>query len=139
MHNRSNAPAIGCFPMARSALHCSAAFKADTDDMRESPFILLTERLLGKGCSVRIFDRNVNMSMLTGANRDYVTDVIPHIANLFVDSMEDALRDADIVLMTAFSPDYLQAYEMMGSGQILLDFAFVPQMRRHANYDGVNW
>jgi hypothetical protein len=41
--------------------------------------------------------------------------------------------------MTAFSPDYLQAYEMMGSGQILLDFAFVPQMRRHANYDGVNW
>jgi GDP-mannose 6-dehydrogenase len=118
-------------------LGCS--FKADTDDMRESPFILLTERLLGKGCSVRIFDRNVNMSMLTGANRDYVTDVIPHIANLFVDSMEDALRDADIVLMTAFSPDYLQAYEMMGSGQILLDFAFVPQMRRHANYDGVNW
>jgi GDP-mannose 6-dehydrogenase len=118
-------------------LGCS--FKADTDDMRESPFILLTERLLGKGCSVRIFDKNVNVSMLMGANRDYVTDVIPHIASLFVDSMEEAVRDADIVLMTAFSPDYLEASEMMGSDQILLDFAYVPQMREHARYDGVNW
>jgi GDP-mannose 6-dehydrogenase len=118
-------------------LGCS--FKADTDDMRESPFILLTERLLGKGCSVRIFDKNVNVSMLMGANRDYVTDVIPHIASLFVDSMEEAVKDADIVLMTAFSPDYLDATEMMDSDQILLDFAYVPQVREHARYDGVNW
>jgi GDP-mannose 6-dehydrogenase len=118
-------------------LGCS--FKANTDDMRESPFILLTERLLGKGCSIRIFDRNVNVSMLMGANRDYVTDVIPHIASLFVDSMEEAVKDADIVLMTAFSPDYLEAVEMMDPDQVLLDFAFVPQMREHARYDGVNW
>jgi GDP-mannose 6-dehydrogenase len=118
-------------------LGCS--FKADTDDMRESPFILLTKRLLGKGCSIRIFDRNVNVSMLMGANRDYVTDVIPHIASLFVDSMEDAVRNADIVLMTAFSPDYLEASGMMDPEQILLDFAFVPQMQDHARYDGANW
>ncbi|HEY3637463.1 MAG TPA: UDP-glucose/GDP-mannose dehydrogenase family protein [Rhizomicrobium sp.] len=118
-------------------LGCS--FKADTDDMRESPFILLTERLLGKGCSIRIYDKNVNVSMLMGANRDYVTDVIPHIASLFVDSMEDAVRDADVVLMTAFSPDYLDAPELMEPEQILLDFAYVPQMREHAGYDGVNW
>jgi len=118
-------------------LGCS--FKSDTDDMRESPFILLTERLLGKGCTIRIYDRNVRLSMLMGANRDYVTEVIPHIASLFVESMEEAVKDADIVLMTAFSPDYLEAQEMMDEGQILLDFAFVPQMRSHARYDGVNW
>lgn len=118
-------------------LGCS--FKADTDDMRESPFILLTERLLGKGCSVRIFDKNVNVSMLMGANKEYVTDVIPHIASLFVDSMEEAVKDADVVLMTAFSPDYFEAAELMDSEQILLDFAFVPQMRNHTRYDGVNW
>ncbi|HEY6578736.1 MAG TPA: nucleotide sugar dehydrogenase [Rhizomicrobium sp.] len=118
-------------------LGCS--FKSETDDMRESPFILLTERLLGKGCSVRIFDKNVRLSMLMGANRAYVTEVIPHIASLFVDSMEEALKDADIVLMTAYSPDYLEAPELMDAGQILLDFAFVPQMRAHARYDGVNW
>ncbi len=118
-------------------LGCS--FKSHTDDMRESPFILLTERLLGKGCSIRIFDRNVRLSMLMGANREYVTDVIPHIANLFVDTLEEAVKDAEIVLMTAFSPDYLEASELMEPDQILLDFAFVPQMRRHAQYDGVNW
>jgi GDP-mannose 6-dehydrogenase len=118
-------------------LGCS--FKADTDDMRESPFILLTERLLGKGCAIRIFDRNVNLAMLMGANRDYVTDVIPHIASLFVSSMEEAVRDADVVLMTAFSPDYLEASDFMDPGQILLDFAFVPQIRGQVRYDGVNW
>lgn len=118
-------------------LGCS--FKADTDDMRESPFIILAERLLGKGCFIRIFDRNVRLSMLMGANRDYVAEVIPHIASLFVESMEEAVEDADIVLMTAHSPDYLGASELMHSEQILLDFAFVPQMRTHARYDGVNW
>lgn len=118
-------------------LGCS--FKADTDDMRESPFILLTERLLGKGCAIRIYDRNVHLSMLMGANRAWVMDVIPHIASLFVETMEEAVKDADIVLMTAFSPDYLEASELIDSDQILLDFAFVPQMRAHARYDGVNW
>ena len=118
-------------------LGCS--FKAGTDDMRESPFIILTERLLGKGCTVRIFDENVRLSMLMGANEQYVTDVIPHIASLFVDSMEEAVKDAEIVLMTAYSPDYLNAQQLMGSEQILLDFAHVPQMRANARYDGVNW
>lgn len=118
-------------------LGCS--FKAGTDDMRESPFIILTERLLGKGCIVRIFDRNVRLSMLMGANRQYVTDVIPHIASLFVDTMEEAVKDADIVLMTAYSPDYLNAQELMDPQQILLDFAHVPQLRAHARYGGVNW
>jgi GDP-mannose 6-dehydrogenase len=77
--------------------------------------------------------------MLMGANRDYVTDVIPHIASLFVASMEEAVKDAEIVLMTAYSRDYLNASELMDSGQILLDFAFVPQMKAHGRYDGVNW
>jgi len=118
-------------------LGCS--FKADTDDMRESPFIILTERLLGKGCSIRIFDHNVRLSMLMGANREYVTHVIPHIASLFVDSQEEAMNEADIVLVTASSPDYVAALDSLKPEQILLDFARLPEVNSAAQYHGVNW
>jgi len=84
------------------------AFKAGTDDLRESPYVILAERLLGKGCTLRIFDNNVRLSMLTGANRDYIHATIPHIANLLVASGEDAVEDAELVILAAASPEYLR-------------------------------
>lgn len=115
------------------------AFKAGTDDMRESPYIILAERLLGKGCSLRIFDHNVRLSMLMGANRDYVQSVIPHIGNLLVSSAAEAVEDAEIVLLTARLPEYTQAAAQLRENQILLDFAHAQELRGVANYDGVNW
>jgi GDP-mannose 6-dehydrogenase len=115
------------------------AFKAGTDDMRESPYVILAERLLGKGCSLRIFDHNVRLSMLVGANLDYVRSVIPHIANLLVSSAAEAVAEAEIVLLTAKLPEYTAAAAQLRDGQILLDFAHVPELRGVANYDGVNW
>jgi len=115
------------------------AFKAGTDDMRESPYIILAERLLGKGCSLRIFDHNVRLSMLMGANRDYVQSVIPHIGSLLVSSAAEAVEDAEIVLLTAKLPEYTQAAAQLRESQILLDFAHVRELRGIANYHGVNW
>ena len=61
------------------------SFKAGTDDIRESPILELIERLLGKGFDVRIFDRNVNLSKLVGANREYLLRMIPHVSSLLVE------------------------------------------------------
>jgi GDP-mannose 6-dehydrogenase len=115
------------------------AFKAGTDDLRESPYIILAERLLGKGCALRIFDHDVRISMLMGANRDYVQSTIPHIANLLVSSAADAVEEAEIVLLTAKLPEYVTAAAQLHDGQTLLDFAHVPELRSVANYHGVNW
>jgi hypothetical protein len=60
------------------------SFKAGTDDLRESPIVELVERLLGKGYDIRIFDRNVRMAGLVGANRDYINEKIPHLMQILV-------------------------------------------------------
>jgi GDP-mannose 6-dehydrogenase len=114
------------------------AFKAGTDDLRESPYVILAERLLGKGCSIRIFDDNVRLSMLTGANRDYIHATIPHIANLLVGSAGEAVEDAEIVILSARSPEYVAAAQHLRQDQILLDFAHAPELSHVSNYDGVN-
>jgi GDP-mannose 6-dehydrogenase len=116
------------------------SFKAGTDDLRESPFIILIERLIGKGCRIKIFDHNINLSMLTGANRDYIHATIPHIASLMVDNAEAALAGADLVLITANVPEYMSALDRMTEHQHLLDFARVKAPGHlGARYHGINW
>src|SRR2546423_595324 len=75
------------------------AFKAGTDDLRESPMVTLVETLIGKGCSVRIFDPNVRMAALVGANRSYIEREIPHIASLLCEDIPTLLADAEVVVV----------------------------------------
>lgn len=70
------------------------AFKAGTDDLCESPFIDMIEHLIGKGFEFRLYNRNVNLAALTGANRDYILNRIPHISRLMVDSVDEVLSFA---------------------------------------------
>jgi GDP-mannose 6-dehydrogenase len=74
------------------------SFKSNTDDLRESPFVELAERLLGKGYDLRIHDPNVIAARLTGANKEYIDSVIPHLSRLLVPAVDD-LRDAELLLV----------------------------------------
>jgi GDP-mannose 6-dehydrogenase len=125
------------FEKRRIAL-LGCAFKAGTDDLRESPYVILAERLLGKGCDLRIFDPNVRLSMLTGANRAYVMAKLPHIANLLVSSADEAIRDSELVILSAGAPEYVEAARRVSSRQILLDFAHVPELGSLPNRQCLN-
>ncbi len=70
------------------------SFKAGTDDLRESPMIEVIERLLGKGYDLRIYDKNVHIASLVGANRDFILNRIPHISKLMVEDMDAVLDHA---------------------------------------------
>jgi GDP-mannose 6-dehydrogenase len=75
------------------------AFKAGTDDLRESPMVSLVETLIGKGCDVRILDRSVSVARLVGANRRYIEEQIPHIASLMCGDVETLLGHAEVLVV----------------------------------------
>src|SRR5690349_20006791 len=75
------------------------SFKPGTDDLRESPLVELAERLLGKGYDLRIYDANVSLSRLIGANRDYIEGRLPHLGDLLSNSVEDVLDHAEVCVV----------------------------------------
>jgi GDP-mannose 6-dehydrogenase len=99
------------------------SFKSGTDDVRESPFVEIAERLMGKGCEIRIFDPNVQLARLIGANRDYLMRVLPHITELLVPEVVDAVDWAEVVVVTARDPTYAGAIRNLRVDQTVLDFA----------------
>lgn len=99
------------------------SFKSGTDDVRESPFVELAERIIGKGCDLRIFDPNVQLARLIGANRDYLMHVLPHITELMVPAIADAIEWAELIVVTARDPAYIAAIPTLRADQIVLDFA----------------
>src|ERR1051326_3869678 len=75
------------------------SFKPATDDLRESPMVTLAEALIGKGCDVRILDRNVSLARLMGANRRYIEEEIPHISSLMCENIEELLAHAEVIVI----------------------------------------
>ncbi|WP_416898703.1 MAG: nucleotide sugar dehydrogenase [Minwuia sp.] len=116
------------------------SFKANTDDLRESPLVEVIERLLGKGVDLKLYDKNVSLARLTGANRDYIMKTIPHISNLMVDSVQEVIDHAEVLVIGNGDPAFRRVPEMMREGQILVDFVRVMNEKSEkGRYDGVAW
>jgi GDP-mannose 6-dehydrogenase len=116
------------------------SFKAGTDDLRESPVIELIERLIGKGYDLRIYDKNVRLASLVGANRDFILNRIPHVSRLMMQTVDDVLNHAQTVVIANNDPDFHQVPERLRDDQILVDFVRVANKRSEAGkYDGICW
>ncbi len=116
------------------------SFKAGTDDLRESPVIEVIERLLGKGYDLRIYDKNVNIASLVGANRDFILNRIPHISRLMVDHIDAILDHAETIVIGNKDPDFQNVLNQLRNGQSIVDFVRITNGRSgNGKYDGICW
>lgn len=116
------------------------AFKAGTDDLRESPLVKVIESLIGKGYDMRLFDRNVSLAALTGTNRDYILNHIPHISKLMVETMEDVLAFAEVIVIGNGAPEFQTILEQVKPNQVVVDLVrIVPNKSEAGRYDGICW
>lgn len=116
------------------------SFKAGTDDLRESPVVEVIERLLGKGYDLRIYDRNVNMAALTGANRDYILNHIPHISRIMMKSTAEVLDFAEVIVVGNGAPEFREALQQARDGQVVVDLVRIGAQRsEEGRYDGICW
>jgi len=117
------------------------SFKAGTDDLRESPIVELIETLIGKGYQVKIYDKNVSLARLHGANRAYIEREIPHVATLMCNTLEAVLAESEVIVIGNKAPEFRQALEQIGPGQVVIDLVRIAQDVHYlpAGYEGICW
>ena len=116
------------------------SFKAGTDDLRESPIVELIERLLGKGYDIRIYDKNVNLASLIGANKDYILNHIPHISKLLSNSIDEVLTHAETVVIGNGDKEFSLLQDKVNPNQIIIDLVRLPELgSAEGRYHGICW
>lgn len=116
------------------------SFKAGTDDLRESPVVEVIERLLGKGYDLRLYDKNVNIAALTGANRDYILNHIPHISKIMVSTVDEVLEHADVIVIGNGAKEFASVATALRPDQQVVDLVRVGALEsKEDGYDGICW
>ena len=117
------------------------SFKAGTDDLRESPIVILAEALLGKGYSLCIYDKNVSIARLVGANKDYINQQIPHLSSLLTENLDELLDKSEVIVVGNLSPEFSEALTRTRDDHIILDLVRVktPREQIKGDYRGICW
>jgi GDP-mannose 6-dehydrogenase len=117
------------------------SFKSGTDDLRESPQVLLIKKLIGEGCQARIWDENVFLGRLIGSNRQYIEDNIPHIGSLLTDDMEQVVRESEIIVIST-KMDNARVEALLRPHHVVIDLIGLhkqKRMRHNGEYEGICW
>ena len=115
------------------------AFKAGTDDLRNSPTIRLVEALLGVGVEIVIYDSNINLSMVFGRNKDFIQKSIPHLSELMVDDPKKLMKFSELVIIGTNESDWIDLFPR-GSEMNVLDLVGIDGLpEKIDNYFGINW
>jgi GDP-mannose 6-dehydrogenase len=117
------------------------SFKPGTDDLRESPLVELAERLLGKGYDLKIYDSNVALSRLMGANREYVEGRLPHLADVLTNDVDEVFAHAEVCVVGNTEQAVLDVLAEPGD-RVVVDLVRLPdadERRATVGYQGLGW
>lgn len=115
------------------------AFKAGTDDLRESPIVLIAEHLIGKGYDLKIHDAAIETSWISGANRDYIEKRIPHLSGRMVATLEELIEHSDILLITRDGDGLADRAAKLGKRPHIIDLSGRPVHRKKAGVVGTDF
>jgi GDP-mannose 6-dehydrogenase len=116
------------------------AFKAGTDDMRESPMVTLIEMLIGKGYQLSLYDANVLLSKLMGKNKDYLIAHIPHITRLLRASVEQVIEESEVIVIGNKSEEFKEVFRLASPEQTIIDLVRIDKTKTsEGNYVGICW
>lgn len=118
------------------------SFKAGTDDLRESPMVQLVKRLLGEGCQLKVWDKNVALGQLIGSNRQFIQDTIPHIGSLLSDNLDEVIADAEVIVVGTKAIDKHELLAKLRPSQTVIDIINVgkpAEVAQMTAYAGMCW
>jgi GDP-mannose 6-dehydrogenase len=117
------------------------SFKAGTDDLRESPMVTLIETLIGKGLQLALYDRDVSLAKLFGANKQYIEREIPHISQLMRGSVDEVLQDSEVLVIGNKAREFQDIEGRIRKGQVVLDLVrlFDRSVGEDGSYQGICW
>ena len=117
------------------------SFKPGSDDLRESPIVDLTEKLIGKGYNISIYDREVSLAKLFGSNKSYIDRSIPHIASLMKTSIEDVIHNSQVIVIAKNSKEFQDIIVGVPDHKTILDLVRVSENpnRKNGHYEGICW
>jgi GDP-mannose 6-dehydrogenase len=115
------------------------SFKAGTDDLRESPMVVLIETLIGKGYKVSLYDRDVSLARLFGANKEYIKREIPHISELMCPTVDEVVDNADVIVIGNKADEFRQIETRVGAGKLIIDLVRLFDKTSDDRYQGICW
>ena len=115
------------------------SFKAETDDLRESPLVELAEMLIGKGYQLSTYDRNVKFASVHGANRDYINGKIPHVSSLLAEDESELLDNVDVLIVGNKDKAFQAMLESWPEDKYLVDLAGFMTNTSVVNKQGICW
>jgi GDP-mannose 6-dehydrogenase len=114
------------------------SFKPNTDDLRESPMVTLVERLIGKGLKLAIYDREVELARLFGANKEFIENEIPHISSLMRKELQDVIEAAEVIIIGKRDEEFRVIAGL--SGRVIIDLVrLIEPEENRDNYHGICW
>lgn len=117
------------------------SFKAETDDLRNSPIVDVIEHLIGKGFEVSIYDQNVHLSRLIGANKQFILEKIPLISQFVTEDSEKMVDNSEVIVVVNKEPEFAEILGRVPPEKFIYDLVNIDfeGKANFNNYEGISW